>query len=334
MNYINYNCLYVIIFVILRYKIINTKMANKRKDIPTLKNVRPDISLNDFFGKDTLDKTAELLEYINLPLFKRNQTEITHRFLNWWTAENVIHKNINEAGRFNFTEYIWIKTVEQLRSFSLPLPFLANLKTKLFEPIKLKGFVSKIDKAKSFINDLEIGEAEKKKLFDLLANESKAIADTGINLFQLIIIESIIKRKSIGLAVFLNAEYLILDKTKEHLYTSNDLQLLEHSTYIKVSISNLLSEFLRSDLAFSTMGKIHLLTNAENKLYDCIHTGEYDSILIHFKDKKIKSLELKKAVDTKQKIVNILSEGEFAEITIKKHKGVVAKIDQTLKIAF
>lgn len=309
-------------------------MANKRKEIPALKNVRPDISLNEFWGKDTLQKTNELLEYINTPIFKRNQTEIAHRFLNWWTSENVISKNIEMSGRFTFTEYVWIKTVEQLRGFNLPLPFLATLKSKLFEPIKLKGFVNKTEQAKQFIYDLEISEAEKKKLIDLLANENKTLPDTDISVFHLIIMESIIKRKPISLAVFLNAEYLILDKTKEHLYTENDLRLLEKGTYINVSVSNILSEFLRSDLAFSSMQKLQLLSYPENKLYECIHTGEYESITINFKDKKIKGLELKKAVDTKQKIVNILSEGEYAEITIKKHKGTIAKIEQTLKIAF
>ncbi len=307
---------------------------NKRKEIPTLKAIRPDISLNDFFGKETLEKTVELLEYINLPLFKRNQTEISHRFLNWWTSENVLDKNIQEAGRFTFTEYIWIKVVEQLRTFNLPLPFIATLKTKLFEPIKLKGFISKTDQVKNYIHELGISEAEKKKLIDFVVNENKSVADTGVSLFQLIILESILKRKSISVAVFQNCEFLILDKTKESLYTDNDLNLLETGTYIKVSVSKLLSEFLRSDLAFSVMAKIQLLTYPENKLYECIHTGDYESIQIHFKDKKIKSLDLKKAVDTKQKIINILSEGEFAEITVRKNKGIITKLEQALKITF
>jgi hypothetical protein len=307
---------------------------NKRKEIPTLKAICPNISLNEFFGKETLEKTVELLDYINLPLFKRNQTGISHRFLNWWTSENVLDKNIQEAGRFTFTEYIWIKVVEQLRTFNLPLPFIATLKTKLFEPIKLKGFISKTEQVKNYIHELGISETEKKKLIDFVVNENKSVADTGVSLFQLIILESILKRKSISVAVFQNCEFLILDKTKESLYTENDLNLLETGTYIKVSVSKLLSEFLRSDLAFSVMAKIQLLTYPENKLYECIHTGDYESIQIHFKDKKIKSLDLKKAVDTKQKIINILSEGEFAEITIRKNKGIITKLEQALKITF
>ncbi|MDP2385677.1 MAG: hypothetical protein Q8M29_04860 [Bacteroidota bacterium] len=269
-----------------------------------------------------------------MPIFKRNQTGISHRLLNWWTSENVIDKNINEAGRYTFTEFIWVKVIEQLRTFNVPLPFLAALKIKLFEPIKLKGFISEIEKAKQFIGGLKISETEKKKLIDLVIKESKENEVAEINLFQLIILESLIKRKSIAIAIFQNTECLIIDKTKDQLYTQNDRNLLENGTYVKVSISKLLSEFLHSDLAFSTMEKIQLLTYPENKLYECINTGEYETIIISYKDKKTKNLELKKAVDTKRKIMNVLSEGKFAEITVKKDKGIVAKIEQPLKIDF
>jgi len=307
---------------------------NKRKEIPTLKTNVSHLSLNDYFDKETIEKTVELYEYINLPIFKRNHTEISHRFLNWWTKENVLDKNVQEAGRFTFTEFIWIKAVEQLRLFNLPLPFIATLKAKLFESIKLKGFVSKTEQAKQFISDLAVSEAEKKKLIDILLKEHKEDINTGINLFQLIILESILKRKSLSLAIFPNCEFLILDKTKEHLYTQSDLELLDKTTYIKLSISNLLSEFLKTDLAFATLSKIQLLTYPENKLFEVIHTGEYDNISIQFKDKKIKGLELKKAVDTKQKITDILSKGEFAEITVRKNKGIITKLEQALKITF
>lgn len=307
---------------------------NKRKEIPILKTNVSHLSLNDYFGKETIEKTLELYEYINLPIFKRNHTEISHRFLNWWTKENVLDKNVQEAGRFTFTEFIWIKAVEQLRLFNLPLPFIATLKTKLFEPIKLKGFVSKTEQAKQFISDLAVSEAEKKKLIDILLKEHKEDINTGINLFQLIILESILKRKSLSLAIFPNCEFLIIDITKEHLYTQSDLELLDKTTYIKLSISNLLSEFLKTDLAFATLSKIQLLTYPENKLFEVIHTGEYDSISIQFKDKKIKALELKKTVDTKQKITDLLSKGEFAEITVRKNKGIITKLEQALKITF
>jgi hypothetical protein len=109
---------------------------------------------------------------------------------------------------------------------------------------------------------------------------------------------------------------------------------LNNSHYVTISVSKILSEFLRSDLAFDIIPKINLLTYPENKLYEAIQTGEYESIVVHFKDKKIKVLELKKNANVQKKMIDILSEGNFAEIIVKKHKGVVTKIEQNIKIAF
>jgi len=307
---------------------------NKRKEIPTLKTKITHLPLNEFFGKETIEKTLELYDYINNPIFKRNQTGVSHRFLNWWTKENVIDKNIKEAGRFTFTEFIWIKLVEQLRLFNLPLPFIATLKTRLFEPIKLKGFVSKTEQAKQFIAELGISATEKKKLIDLVVKENKEAMNTGVNLFQLIILEIILKRKPLSLAIFPNCEYLIIDKTKQSLYTQSDLELLEKENYIKLSISNIISEFLQSDLTLATMVKIKLLTEPENKLFEVLYTGEYDNISIQFKDKKQKRMELKKASNNKQIVTELLSKGELAEITVRKNKGIVTKLEKPLKIAF
>lgn len=307
---------------------------NKRKEIPHQKITLSKISVTDFFDNGTIEKTVELFDNLNLPIFKRNQTGINHRFLNWWTKENVIDKNVSEAGRFTFTELIWIKTAEQLRLFNLPLPFIATLKATLFEPLKLKGFVSKTEQAKQFISDLGISETEKKKLIDLVLTENKESTHTGINLFQLIIIDSLLNRKPISLAIFPNCEFLIVDKTKQHLYSQSDLDLLDKANYIKLSISNLLSEYLKSDLAFMSLPKVQVLNYSENKLYEVLQTGEYDLIIIQFKDKKQKALELKNIATTKQKILDLLSTEDLAEITVRKHKGIITKVEQPQSITF
>ncbi len=223
-----------------------------------------------------------------------------------------------------------------MRVFNVPLPYLAILKTRLFDVVQIKGVLSRIELYKDFVSDLKISPEEKQKLLAFLKSENTGTenAQAGVSMLQLIILECILKRKAISLAFFPDCSYMVIDKSKEHLYTESDLALLNHSHYMTVCISKLLSDFLRSDLAFEIVPKIQLLTYPENKLYEVIRTGDYESILIQFKDKKIKHMELKKGIDTQKKIVDILSEGEFSEIVVKKHKGIVTKIEQNIKIAF
>jgi hypothetical protein len=72
----------------------------------------------------------------------------------------------------------------------------------------------------------------------------------------------------------------------------------------------------------------------EQKLLDVVRSGEYDEIIVVFRDKKMHSLTLNKAQDTKRKIVDVLRENPFQEITIKSHRGKVIRFLSKLKIKF
>jgi hypothetical protein len=311
------------------------KIMSNQKTIPTDKSTDPEFSLNGYFGKDVFEKAGELFEYLNKPVFKHNKTGVSHRNLNWWISEKVLEKKIDEINRFTFTEFVWIKMAEQMRLFNIPLPYLANLKGKLFETIKLKGLQTKKEQAKEYIEKLELKAKEKEKLLSLLNPEINTDKQNdGVNILQLLIIECILNRKPLSLAFFANGSYLIIDKSKEHLYSVNDLNLLSGLHYVNISISKILSEFLRSDLAFVVLPKIRLLTYPENKLYEVLGSGDYESIAVHFKDGDMESLDIKKNAAAQKKMIDILSEGSFAEIVVKKNKGVVVKIEQNSKIAF
>ena len=43
-------------------------------------------------------------------------------------------------------------------------------------------------------------------------------------------------------------------------------------------------------------------------------------------------LELTKSQDTTRKIVDILQEAQYQDITVKTHKGVITKVENTIKM--
>lgn len=323
-----------IIQTICKFKVteIVTSMAKPAKNKAAL--ISSEISLHDFFGKDTLEKASELFEYINKPLIKRNQIGMEYYMIRWYGQQNVLFDNLKLSRKFTFAEFMWIEVLKELRLFNLPNTTIAKLRTKLFESVSLE-LLSKDLKAQSeIIESLNISRSEKKQLLALLENKNNQELVVTISFFQLMLLECILKRKPMGLAVFTNGEYLILDKSKQHLYSKSDLDLLNSQSHITIWLSGIISRFLQSDMAFELIPELNILSKQETVLYEYIQSGNYESIIIHFKNKKMKSLELKKNQSTKEKIVNILREGEFAEITIKKHKGEIVKIEQSIKIAF
>ncbi len=77
-----------------------------------------------------------------------------------------------------------------------------------------------------------------------------------------------------------------------------------------------------------------LYPSDEMKLLTMIRSGKYDSIEINFKEKKMKTVYLSKTQDASKKLNELLSQGDFQDITLKTHKGKVTSIKNTIKINF
>lgn len=304
----------------------------KSENIKTTKE-QP-FNVNEFFGQDSIEKASELFKQLQTTFLNGKDLDIDLRLLGHWVKILYSEKESSGRTKYSFTDYVFLKIVEQLRNTGLSFPILTVFKSNILEEIKLKGLVTKIQQAKSYIEDLKISKEQKDELRKLLASpDANNLNDeTAFTMLHIIIMECLLKKQPLSLAVFLDGTYIILDRSKEHLYSEDDKNRLLFDTYSVISVSTILKKFLYSDLSGFVIPQIGLLSYSENKLFEVVHSGEYDSILIHFKDKKIKSMELKKSEDIKQRIIDILEKDTFGEIVVKKHKGVVTKIENTIKM--
>ena len=305
----------------------------KTKDIQPNLEAQFNYDLTSFFGTEILEKAGELYDQIETPIIKGVQLGIPLRNLNhlvYMLGENP--ENLSRK-KYSFVEFIWIKIVEQLRATGVNFSTIASFKSKFLEPIKLIGILSKTEQVLNFIEDLKLPKSEKEQLIKFMASpEYKNTGEVNFTLLHIMVIESLIKKTPLSIALFSDATFLIIDKSKEHFYTEDEKEKLLFETHVVVSISAILKKFFLSRLATFVVPEIKLLSYGENKLFEVIRTGEYDSIIIHFKDKKANSLELIKSEDTHQKIYDILNKGQYGEILIKKHKGIVTKIENNIKV--
>lgn len=110
--------------------------------------------------------------------------------------------------------------------------------------------------------------------------------------------------------------------------------LISHSFYTPSFFMKRGSTYFERIAQISSMNQVLFspMDPGEVKLLELIHSGSYDSILINFKNKKMKALELKKTIDVKKKIKDVLREASYQDIIIKKHNGKVTRIENTEKI--
>ena len=92
----------------------------------------------------------------------------------------------------------------------------------------------------------------------------------------------------------------------------------------------------------SNEGKLSNMENSSSFLYcereksllHAIRCGKYDQIVIDFKDKRMSALSLIRDHDTNRKIVDVLRESDFQEVTVKSHQGRIVRLLNTIKVKF
>lgn len=235
---------------------------------------------------------------------------------------------------FNFIDFIWIKTVEELRELGVSTKLIKAVKKKLFEPLDLRGYVDSMKaNPELFENQIKsFSEQERKKARDYFAQVEKKPINKKISLFFGVLNKAIQLTEPIKLEIFKDGSIIIhksntLDSEEEVLRVVDEI-------HISLSITSILKNFLTgySVQSIQILTDLKILQPHEINLLELINSGEYDSIKVIFKDSKMNSLELSKTQDAKAKLMDIMKKGAYQNITIKSHKGVVSHIENTIKI--
>ena len=74
------------------------------------------------------------------------------------------------------------------------------------------------------------------------------------------------------------------------------------------------------------------LTIQEQKILALLRSKKYETVIVHFKNEAVSSLELVAEKEVKHKIVDLLSAHQYQDLLIKTHHGHITRIQQTIKI--
>lgn len=75
-----------------------------------------------------------------------------------------------------------------------------------------------------------------------------------------------------------------------------------------------------------------LLTPQESKILSLIRSGKYQTINIRFKENSPYSLDLTQNHDPKKRLVDLLRQNPYQNLTVKSHQGKITHIEQTTKL--
>ena len=221
-------------------------------------------------------------------------------------------------------DFIWIKVVNELRSFGIQLPVIKKIADDIYEPLPLKelfeNFVNHMDVLKNYEGE------EKEEFLNFFKSGEYKTADYdtlpfNFNYLQILITEAIATRKSVSLIVFNDGEWFPFIKENEHHYPQELLYKKEFHSQVRVNITDLIFKFIVEDYLIEYLNGLHLFTVKERKLLYYIKEGDYKKVFVLFKSKKQEPLEITKSKTAQEAIIRILREKEYREFILIDKKN-------------
>lgn len=287
-------------------------------------------NIDEFFDTDSFQKTQELLEQLLQDRFYVTHTGIGYRTINHWDEKGLIRCSRNKEGgdrKFNFADFVWIKIVNELRTFGVPVPTVKKIADEVYTPLPVKDIFKVYESNPDLLKDFESEDREailnfiKNKQYETIAPET-----IPIKYLHLLIADAIAGRAPSAIVVYKDGEWHPYNPSKREMYSEEINNRVKFSSHISICILDIIFQFLQSDTVIRFMKDFKLFTPIEQELMDVINSGAYDKITVHYKTKKYVPLAIKKSKDTKTKILGIIRDRQYHHFIITDLKGKENKL--------
>lgn len=293
------------------------------------------ISLDTFFGTNSFIKVVELQEKLAEKHFLLKDTGLTQIILHNWDNHGLLLSDRESKvkwRRYDVVEFFWIMILKELRETGVPLAVLQKYREGLFSGPSIQWLDEYLKKNKDLLDKASIKDHKEEVIQavrEIRNNESSK--DGAFHWFLLLLMETIVNRTPMGIAFFGDGYWIPYYPHTKDKYSPDQTERLAFDTYVFVSLAKIVREFL-NEASFEVISGLDILNKNELKLLEIVQSGEYESVTVNFKQRKMKSLFLVKNQDTKRKVVDVLHDSAYQDIVIKTHEGMITRIQNTVKV--
>ncbi len=273
---------------------------------------------------------------------------ITTRVMNHWDAKGLIplSRNKGKTYKFNFTEFIWLHIVKELREYGFPLESIKEACILLMTPFdgsELFKSLSKEEKEKikKRIEDIQLdNEDEKRKLIDSIKNEIDNIDQFPdifqTNLLSFLINEFLMYRNDVRILIDLKGNAVPFTdefKTQKEFNMVMDEIEFDKDSYLSISLSKFFKRFIMDKEQFHFVQDKNVLNENEAHILSLIREGKAKTITVKFKNQKPYMLEItkEKKIQAETRLTEILLNRGYQDISIRTENGNISYSNITTK---
>jgi hypothetical protein len=308
---------------------------------------RKKINLTDFFkakGQDEEmnDYYTALLDIINEPRFYIKDIGVSGKVMNDWIKYALIDET-KEKGtwrKYTLKEAIWIKLIEELRFFGIPLKTIKNFKASFYDfnqeliSESYSYFESNSDKNELYRSIHE----NNKRIQSALSEEQLGSLMMYLNPFSTIIAHI--------LSGSMNPVF-IFSSEKEGFFNIGDTPLvgeeveqkkkefekiISTQSFVLINMKSLITKFFNDEKESVDINYyLGLMNPKEKQLIEQIRSSNYSKITINLQEGMIVLTRAQKKdndVIMKQ-LARLMKRGDFVDLEISARDGKIVKVNQT-----
>lgn len=309
-------------------------------------------------------------------MFALKDTGISSRVFNLWKKVGLVDTPLSSAEhgwiKFSFSDYIWLKIIQDLRSFGCSLADIRNAKKLLMstgffdnenltrigtdktaieefladveKQINLKFFGKSLDDLRNSIREREVYEA----LLDSMVKP--------LNNLEMTVLHMLAGKKDAyllftpGLSSSQNQALKFPDKGlrgEKQTGKSKSFALLNVTLamdtfprvspeipHLKISLRHYIKQFIADESKEKQLEYIRVLSKDEIELLKQIRQGKATEITVKLIDNKIDRIEVTKDLkkDAEARIIETFTSNEYSDIAYKVENGKIVSFKKTTKI--
>ena len=305
------------------------------------------IDLNNFFAAKGQDEEVNeylitLYKQINSPEFYLKDIEVNGKVMNDWIKYGLVDE-ASEKGKwrkFSFKEAIWIKFIEELRFFGIPLKTIKSIKKTIYElneeMIKEAILFFKINAEENEINKT-ILDSYNEIQDNILKNKLDEIS-IYCNLFNTMIVHTlssginpvyIFNNNIEGFFDIGGASSIISDDDN---IKSTLEDVISNQSVVLINLRSLILKFFSSEKPNTELTYyLGLMNKKEKELIEQIRSTNYSKITVNLQDGRIVLTKAQKKDNDElvKQLARIMKRGDFVDLELSARDGKIIKLNKT-----
>lgn len=271
-----------------------------------------------------------LLEVMDIPRFTINDLGVTARDATYWDTKEILPelKGKNSTRRkYTLKQAVWIKLIQQLRSFDVSLSQIKKIKSHLLTTEVNIMELMQTEQMNLILERLAEKDGKLEEFKELMKDPSfiKELENEQLDVFGIMVLYTIIFRRDVSYIITVDGYCLpyVFDKHEFLKKNFPEFELLMKSPHIVLSITQAYSQLIQEWSEKKWFNEVSIVSKDEKKILELLRDKSTKELKImknaNVLDRVI--LVKDKSIDAIEEFANHIVRNGYQTITISTRQG-------------